>query len=82
MLNSIIVGIVTVMVTTLVGVLAWIGNNVVDLKTESAVISTKVEANHAMLTVLWEDKVQGASYDLSWVDLESDNKTATKKETR
>ena len=82
MLNAIVAGIVTVMVTALVGVLAWIGNNVVDLKTESAVISTKVEANHAMLTVLWEDKIKGGSYDLSWVNLESDNKTAAKEEIR
>jgi len=55
--------------TAALGFLAWIAVTVVDLKTDTAVISTKVEANHKMLTPLWEDFLRTHRNDnLAWLD--------------
>lgn len=36
------------------GFLAWIASSVVELKTETAVIGQKVEANYEMIKPMWE----------------------------
>jgi len=49
--------------------LSWIAVTVVDLKTDTAVISAKVAANHQMLTPLWQDFLRTHSNDnLAWID--------------
>ena len=57
--QKIIIAVAGVLSTAIIGVLVtflyWVGNNVVDLKTDTAVITIKVEENHEMLSVLWED---------------------------
>jgi hypothetical protein len=37
------------------GFLAWIASSVVELKTETAVISQKVDANYDMIKPMWEN---------------------------
>ncbi len=55
--------------TAALGFLAWIAVTVVELKTDTAVISAKVEANHKMLTPLWEDFLRTHRNDnLAWLD--------------
>ena len=48
--QKIILAIAGVLSTAIIGVLVsflyWVGNNVVDLKTDTAVITVKVEENH------------------------------------
>ena len=46
------------MLTAMLGFLAWIAISVVDLKTDTAVISVKVDENNKMLTTLWEDYIR------------------------
>ena len=49
--------------------LSWIAVTVVDLKTDTAVISAKVAANHQMLTPLWQDFLRTHNNDnLAWFD--------------
>ncbi len=61
--------IVALFSTAALGFLAWIAVTVVDLKTDTAVISTKVEANHKMLTPLWQDFIRTHNNDnLAWLD--------------
>lgn len=56
-----------VLLTGVLGFLAWIALSVVDLKTETAVISVKVAENHKMLTPLWQDYLQRNRNDnLAW----------------
>jgi hypothetical protein len=61
--QKIIIAVAGVLSTAVIGVLVtflyWVGNNVVDLKTDTAVITIKVEENHEMLSVLWEDFLKG-----------------------
>ena len=49
------------------GFIGWIAFSVVDLKTETAVISVKVDQNHKMLAELWDfylqERVNG---DIAW----------------
>tara|TARA_R100001591_G_scaffold70544_1_gene79017 strand:+ start:101 stop:379 length:279 start_codon:yes stop_codon:yes gene_type:complete len=47
-----------VMLTAMLGFLAWIAISVVSLKTDTAVISVKVNENNKMLTTLWEDYIR------------------------
>lgn len=44
--------IVTAVILAFIG---WVGISVVDLKTNTAVIAVKVDENHKMLSVLWQD---------------------------
>jgi len=49
--------------------IGWIAFSVVDLKTETAVISVKVDQNHKMLAELWDYYLQERVNDgnLAWV---------------
>jgi len=58
-----------VLVTAVLGFVAWIALSIVDLKTETAVISVKVDENHKMLTPLWQDYLRRQRNDnLAWLD--------------
>ena len=58
-----------VLVTAVLGFVAWIALSIVDLKTETAGISVKVNENHKMLTPLWQDYLQRNRNDnLAWFD--------------
>lgn len=58
-----------VLVTAVLGFVAWIALSIVDLKTETAVISIKVDENHKMLTPLWQDYLRRQRNDnLAWFD--------------
>jgi len=67
--QKIILAIAGVLSTTIIGVLVsflyWVGNNVVDLKTDTAVITVKVEENHKMLSVLWDDCLEKKNGNLA-----------------
>ena len=67
--QKIILAIAGVLSTTIIGVLVsflyWVGNNVVDLKTDTAVITVKVEENHKMLSVLWDDFLEKKNGNLA-----------------
>ena len=62
--------------TAILGFLAWLGLSMVDLKTETAVISVKVDQNHKMLVELWDyylqERVNG---DIAWVTRKPDIQT-------
>ena len=62
--------------TAILGFLAWLGISMVDLKTETAVISVKVDQNHKMLVELWDyylqERVNG---DIAWVTRKPDIQT-------
>jgi hypothetical protein len=61
--------VVVIFSTAALGVLSWIAVSVVELKTDTAVISAKVEANHKMLTPLWQDFIRTHNNDnLAWLD--------------
>lgn len=51
--------------------LSWIALSVVELKTETAVISVKVDQNHVMLVELWDYYIQERSNDLAWFNVET-----------
>jgi hypothetical protein len=67
--QKIILAIAGVLSTAIIGVLVtflyWVGNNVVDLKTDTAVITIKVEENHKMLSVLWDDFLEKKNGNLA-----------------
>lgn len=57
----------TIIATVLVGFIGWVAMSVVDLKTDTAVIAVKVDENHKMLSVLWEDFLRDRKNgDLAW----------------
>jgi len=61
--------IIVIFCTASLAFLSWIAVTVVDLKTDTAVISAKVAANHQMLTPLWQDFLRTHSNDnLAWID--------------
>ena len=69
------------LMTAALGFLAWIAISVVDLKTETAVISVKVDENHKMLTTLWQDYIRRAEDgNLAWVTRKPNLKAPTKTE--
>jgi hypothetical protein len=56
--------IVTAVILAFIG---WVGISVVDLKTNTAVIAVKVDENHKMLSVLWEDFLEDRKNgNLAW----------------
>ncbi len=60
---------IVVFCTASLAFLSWIAITVVDLKTDTAVISAKVAANHQMLTPLWQDFLRTHNKDnLAWFD--------------
>tara|TARA_S200002703_G_scaffold142897_1_gene135545 strand:- start:681 stop:899 length:219 start_codon:yes stop_codon:yes gene_type:complete len=62
-----------ILVTAVLGFVAWIAMSIVDLKTETAVISVKVDENHKMLTPLWQDYLRRQRNDnLAWFDEPTD----------
>jgi hypothetical protein len=57
------------MPVALLAFLGWIGIEVTQLKTDTAVVAQKVTENHRMLSVLWDDFLQEKSNDnLAWFD--------------
>ena len=57
------------MPVALLAFLGWIGIEVTQLKTDTAVVAQKGTENHRMLTVLWDDFLQEKSNDnLAWFD--------------
>jgi hypothetical protein len=57
------------MPVALIAFLGWIGIEVTQLKTDTAVVAQKVTENHRMLSVLWDDFLQEKSNDnLAWFD--------------
>jgi len=57
----------TIIATLLVGFIGWVAMSVIDLKTDTAVIAVKVDENHKMLSVLWEDFLRDRNNgDLAW----------------
>ncbi len=73
--QKIILAIAGVLSTTIIGILVsflyWVGNNVVDLKTDTAVITVKVEENHKMLSVLWDDFLEKKNGNLAQFDVQA-----------
>jgi hypothetical protein len=73
--QKIILAIAGVLSTVIIGVLVtflyWVGNNVVDLKTDTAVITVKVEENHKMLSVLWDDFLEKKNGNLARLDVQA-----------
>jgi len=56
-----------ILTVVVLGFLGWVGMSVVDLKTDTAVIAIKVDENHKMLSVLWEDFLRDTKNgDLAW----------------
>lgn len=49
----------------------WIAMTVVDLKTDTAVIAVKVEENHKMLSVLWNDYLEAKSDNLAKLNVKA-----------
>jgi len=77
MLNGISIAFVTVILTSVIGLLAWIATSVVDLKTDTAVIAVKVNENHKMITTLWEDYInRSGNGNLAQLNSSTDIKTA------
>lgn len=65
-----------VLLTAVLGFVAWIALSIVDLKTETAVIAVKVDENHKMLTPLWQDYIRRRNGDnLAWFDESANIKT-------
>lgn len=69
-----------ILVTAILGFVAWISLSIVELKTETAVITQKVSENHKMLTVLWDDFLEGRNDNLAWIDKSAGIKAASEKE--
>ena len=73
--QKIILAIAGVLSTAIIGVLVtflyWVGNNVVDLKTDTAVITVKVEENHKMLSVLWDDFLEKKNDNIARLDVKA-----------
>lgn len=70
--------IVTAIILAFIG---WVGISVVDLKTNTAVIAVKVDENHKMLSVLWEDFLgDRKNGNLAWFHGETDLYSTTEKE--
>jgi len=71
------------LLTAALGFLAWIAVSVVDLKTETAVISVKVDENHKMLTTLWQDYIRRAEDgNLAWVTRKPNFKATSEAEVQ
>jgi hypothetical protein len=68
-----------IIATAILGLVAWISLSVVELKTETAVITQKVSENHKMLTVLWDDFLEGRNGNLAWVDTSAGVKATSKE---
>jgi hypothetical protein len=75
--QKIIIAVAGVLSTAIIGVLVtflyWVGNNVVDLKTDTAVITIKVEENHKMLSVLWDDFLENKNGNLAKFNVQASN---------
>ena len=73
--QKIILAVAGVLSTAIIGVLVtflyWVGNNVVDLKTDTAVITIKVEENHKMLSVLWDDFLEKRNGNLARLNVKA-----------
>lgn len=70
--------IVTAVILAFIG---WVGISVVDLKTNTAVIAVKVDENHKMLSVLWQDFLEDRTNgNLAWFHGETDLYSTTEKE--
>jgi hypothetical protein len=73
--QKIILAVSGVLSTAIIGVLVtflyWVGNNVVDLKTDTAVITIKVEENHKMLSVLWDDFLEKRNGNLARLNVKA-----------
>ena len=81
MLKGIAIASSSVFLTALLGLLGWIGTSIVDLKTDTAVIAFKVDANHKMLKPMWEE-FTGRTYDdnLAQFDPKTNIRSAAQKE--
>jgi hypothetical protein len=55
----------TAIIGFLVTFLYWVVKNFVYLKTDTAVITIKVEENHKMLSVLWDDFLEKKNGNLA-----------------
>ena len=58
--------------------LGWIAMTVVELKTDTAVIAVKVDENHRMLSVLWNDFLENKDDNFAWFDESTGFKATTK----
>jgi len=71
----------TVITTLLVAFVGWVGMSIVDLKTDTAVIAIKVDENHKMLSVLWEDFLKDRTNgNLAWFHEQTNIEPTTEKE--
>ena len=60
--------------------IGWIAFSVVELKTETAVISVKVDQNHKLLAELWDYYLQErVNADIAWTTRKPNFKTPTKE---
>jgi len=83
MLNGIVVGTSVAVAVAIIGMFGWIALSVVDLKTDTAVISVKVNENHKMLTTLWEDYVdRNSSGNLAWLNETANIQPASEEKIR
>lgn len=55
-LNTIVSGLILAFI-------GWVGMSIVELKTDTAVVKVKVDENHKMLTVLWQDFLKDKAND-------------------
>ena len=54
-----------ILATAALAFLGWLGISIMELKTDTAVIATKVEENHKMLSVLWENFLENKNGNLA-----------------
>ena len=76
-----------VCVTTGLAVLGWMTITLIELdkkteiiSTETEIISSKVNANHKMLTPLWEEFIRSRDDNITRTDEKTDFETASEKE--
>ena len=60
--------------------IGWIAFSVVELKTETAVISVKVDQNHKLLEELWDFYLQErVNADIAWANLKPNLKASDER---
>ena len=81
MLGTADMEVLNIFVTAILGFVAWIAMSIVDLKTDTAVISVKVNENHKMLTTLWQDYLRRQQDgNLAWFDESANIQTGRQKD--
>ena len=72
--------ILNICVTTGLAVLGWMALTLIELDKKTEVISSKVDANHKMLTPLWEEFIRARDDNITRTDEKTNIKASSKKE--